>query len=128
MNIVEFKKNITRRIIEIIKWVTSIILLISAIFCNYTYQNLDLSIRLVLFCFVITLISLIVLSTNKGKKIFLFIREARIETGKVIWPTYKDTWNTTLVVSIITIIISIIFWILDNFLIYLISFLTGMRS
>ncbi|QJC32175.1 preprotein translocase subunit SecE [Enterobacteriaceae endosymbiont of Donacia versicolorea] len=123
----EFRKNINKNLIEIIKWFISLFLLIFTIICNYNYQNISLFIRLILFFLVLTLISYIILSTNKGKKLLFFINETRIETHKVIWPTYKYTWQTTLVITIITIIMSIIIWILDNFLIYLISFLTGTR-
>ncbi|QJC32977.1 preprotein translocase subunit SecE [Enterobacteriaceae endosymbiont of Donacia semicuprea] len=123
----DFRKNINKHIIEIIKWFISLFLLIFTIICNYNYQNISLFIRLILFSLILTLISYIILSTNKGKKLLIFINETCIETRKVIWPTYKYTWRTTLIITIITIIMSIILWILDNFLIYLISFLTGTR-
>ncbi|QJC38236.1 preprotein translocase subunit SecE [Enterobacteriaceae endosymbiont of Donacia marginata] len=127
MNIINFKKSINKYNTDIIKWVISIVFLFIILIFNYNYQNINLSIRVFLFFFIFTLIIFIISSTNKGKKLFSFIYDARIETRKVIWPSYKDTWNTTLIIMIIIIIISFIFFILDNFLIYLISFLTGTR-
>ncbi|QJC34206.1 preprotein translocase subunit SecE [Enterobacteriaceae endosymbiont of Donacia cinerea] len=127
MNIIEFKKNVNKYVTDTIKWFISIILLITILVLNYNYQNINLSIRLVWVFSILTLIIFIISFTNTGKKLFSFIYYARIEARKVIWPSYKNTWNTSLVIILIITIISIIFFILDNFLIYLISFLTGTR-
>ncbi|QJC37836.1 preprotein translocase subunit SecE [Enterobacteriaceae endosymbiont of Donacia bicoloricornis] len=127
MNIVELKKNITKYFVDIIKWFTSIIFLFIVLIINHNYQNINLSVRVFLFFLIFTLIIFIISSTNKGRKLFSFIYNSRIETQKVIWPSYKDTLNTTLIIIIIITIISFIFFILDNFLIYLISFLAGTR-
>ncbi|QJC34971.1 preprotein translocase subunit SecE [Enterobacteriaceae endosymbiont of Donacia piscatrix] len=124
MNIIEFKKNIT----IFIKWIVGIILLIAIIVCNIIYQKIYLFIRLILSFFILSLIIFIILSTNKGKNLLSFIDNACIETYKVIWPSYKDTWHTALTITIIVIIISCLIYILDNFLIYVISYLTGTRS
>ncbi|QJC36611.1 preprotein translocase subunit SecE [Enterobacteriaceae endosymbiont of Donacia simplex] len=127
MNIIEFKKNINKYITDIVKWFISTILLVIILVLNYNYPNINLSIRLILLFFILTLIIFIISFTKKGKKLFSFIYNARMEARKVIWPSYKDTWNTSLIIILIITIISIIFCILDNFLIYLISFLTGTR-
>jgi preprotein translocase subunit SecE len=125
INNLGFKRN--KYILETIKWTISIFLFISIIIYVYLYQNIEYPIRIIVICPILILIVFIILSTDKGKKIFLFIREARIETRKVIWPTYKETLQVTLIVIIITLIISIIIWGLDSILINLISFLTNMR-
>ncbi|QJC30057.1 preprotein translocase subunit SecE [Enterobacteriaceae endosymbiont of Plateumaris sericea] len=125
INNLGFKRS--KYILEIIKWTISIFLFISIIIYDYLYQNIEFPIRIIVICPILILIVFIILSTNTGKKIFLFIREARIETRKVIWPTYKETLQVTLIIIIITLIISIIIWGLDSILIYLISFLTNMR-
>ncbi|QJC35386.1 preprotein translocase subunit SecE [Enterobacteriaceae endosymbiont of Donacia proxima] len=124
MNIIKFKKNIT----VFIKWIISIILLTIIIVCNTIYQKMNLFIRLILSFFILTLMIFIILSTNKGKNLLSFIYNARIETYKVIWPSYKETWHTALIITIIVIIMSCLLYILDNFLIYVISYLTGTRS
>ncbi|QJC28727.1 preprotein translocase subunit SecE [Enterobacteriaceae endosymbiont of Plateumaris consimilis] len=125
INNVKFKRS--KYILEYIKWTISIVLFISIIICDYLYQNIELPIRIIIICPILILIVFIILSTKTGKKIFLFIRETRIETRKVIWPSYKETLQITLIIIIITLIISLIIWCLDSILIYLISFLTNMR-
>ncbi|QJC29619.1 preprotein translocase subunit SecE [Enterobacteriaceae endosymbiont of Plateumaris pusilla] len=125
INNLRFKGS--KHILNFLKWTISLFLFISIIVYDYLYQNVEFPIRIIIICPILILIIFIILSTDKGKKIFLFIRESRIETRKVIWPTYKETLHITSIVIIITLIISIIIWGLDNILIYLISFLTNMR-
>ncbi|QJC36198.1 preprotein translocase subunit SecE [Enterobacteriaceae endosymbiont of Donacia cincticornis] len=124
MNLIKFKKNMT----SFIKWCISIILLITIIVYNIIYQKIHLFIRLILSFFILILISFIILSTNKGQNLLSFIYDARIETYKVVWPSYKETWYTTLIIIFIVTILSCMLYILDNFLIYIISYLTGTRS
>jgi len=45
-----------------------------------------------------------------------FFQEVRRETSKVTWPTWKETWLTTVMVFIMVVIIMIFFFIVDNIL------------
>lgn len=65
--------------------------------------------------------------TNKFKNILSFLNEAKNEARKVIWPSFKDTLHTTVIVITITIIMSIILWGLDAILFQLVSFITNLR-
>ncbi len=54
--------------------------------------------------------------TAKGKALFRFFKEADIERRKVVWPTWPETWQTTLMVIVVTIIIAIMLFFIDMFL------------
>ena len=43
-----------------------------------------------------------------------FIRQVRAETSKVVWPTWKETWMTGLMVVIMTSILAIFFLGVDS--------------
>jgi preprotein translocase subunit SecE len=45
-----------------------------------------------------------------------FFQEVRRETAKVTWPTWKETWLTTVVVFIMVVLIMIFFFFVDNIL------------
>jgi preprotein translocase subunit SecE len=45
-----------------------------------------------------------------------FFQEVRRETSKVTWPTWKETWLTTVMVFIMVVLIMIFFFIVDNIL------------
>ena len=47
---------------------------------------------------------------------FQFFQEVRRETSKVTWPTWKETWLTTVMVFIMVVLIMIFFFIVDNIL------------
>ena len=56
-----------------------------------------------------------------------FIRQVRVETGKVHWPTRKETIATTIMVMIMTIILAFFFFgtdaLFSSIVKYLLSFL-----
>jgi len=54
-----------------------------------------------------------------------FGRGAVIEIRKVVWPTRKETVNTTLLVMAMVVLVGIILWVFDMFLSWGIQLLTG---
>ncbi|MBF0179501.1 MAG: preprotein translocase subunit SecE [Magnetococcales bacterium] len=45
-----------------------------------------------------------------------YITEVRAEVGKVVWPTRKDTMNTTIIVLGMVILVSLFMWVVDSIL------------
>ncbi|MBF0296641.1 MAG: preprotein translocase subunit SecE [Magnetococcales bacterium] len=45
-----------------------------------------------------------------------YLTEVRAEVGKVVWPTRKDTMNTTIVVLSMVILVSLFMWVVDSIL------------
>ena len=43
-----------------------------------------------------------------------FIRQVKAETAKVVWPTRKETVTTTIMVGIMTILLSVFFFGVDQ--------------
>ena len=43
-----------------------------------------------------------------------FMRQVRAETAKVVWPSRKETWITSVMVFIMVLIASIFFWVVDT--------------
>ncbi len=58
----------------------------------------------------------VALSTSKGKGLLNFMSGARTEVRKMVWPTRAETMQTTLMVAIIVILLSIFLWIVDMLL------------
>lgn len=63
--------------------------------------------------------------TEKGRILFRFFKEADIERRKVVWPTRAETMQTTLLVLVVTVIISIILFLIDTVLGKLVRMLIG---
>lgn len=64
----------------------------------------------------IILAVLLAAQTDKGRMVVGFVRDAQIEVRKVVWPTRKETVQTTIVVMIVVVIFAFLLWMLDIFL------------
>jgi len=63
--------------------------------------------------------------TTVGRQAWGFMGEARTEVRKVVWPTRKETTQTTLVVMGMVLLLAIIMWMFDWVLTLLVELLTG---
>jgi len=61
----------------------------------------------------------------QGQLIWKFIQSSRVELRKVVWPTREETIQTTLVVLLFALIGGVFFWLLDAFLLFVTSKITG---
>jgi preprotein translocase subunit SecE len=60
-----------------------------------------------------------------GQDLWKFIQASRVELRKVIWPTREEAIQTTIAVLVFALIMGVFFWLLDLFLLYATSYLTG---
>ncbi|WP_303904167.1 preprotein translocase subunit SecE [Thiohalomonas denitrificans] len=67
----------------------------------------------------------ITLRTEPGANTWRFGQGALIEIRKVVWPSRKETTQTTLIVMAMVFIVGIILWVFDMFLAWAIQLLTG---
>lgn len=118
----ENKKN---RLLEIVKWVGVVILLILSIIGNEVLRGYDIYVRMMLIFVIIIVTVYIVFTTKIGKLIIVFGKESCIELQKVVWPTYQESLNTTLVIVAVTVLMSLLVWGLDAVLVHVIAF--GLR-
>jgi len=63
--------------------------------------------------------------TQTGKELFAFGQEAWQESGKVSWPTRKETLQTTLVVFAFVFIMALFLFAIDTSLAWTIKLVTG---
>jgi preprotein translocase subunit SecE len=63
--------------------------------------------------------------TEPGKQLFAFGQEAWQESGKVSWPTRKETIQTTLVVFGFVVIMALFLFAIDTSLAWMIKIITG---
>jgi preprotein translocase subunit SecE len=58
---------------------------------------------------------------------FKFLQEVRSETSKVIWPSRRETMITTIMVFVLVALSSIFFFVTDQVIRMLITFILGIR-
>jgi len=83
-------------------------LLIAGVGAYYWFQDLAITpVRVVALIVVAVIASLIAAQSDSGAAFFRFLKEADIERRKVVWPTHQETLQTSLMVVIVTILISL---------------------
>ncbi|MBF0282805.1 MAG: preprotein translocase subunit SecE [Zetaproteobacteria bacterium] len=50
-----------------------------------------------------------------------FMREVQVEAKKVVWPDRKETAQTTLMVVVMVLVISLFLWLIDSSLSWLVQ-------
>jgi len=113
--------------LEKIKWLSIFILFILSFLTNYYFYQTKLSVRLLIISFLMVSAIRILLWTEKGRYILSYIKILKKEIQKIVWPEYKETLYTTLIVITITIFMSFILWIVDSVTFRLIEFIISLR-
>ena len=86
----------------------SIIMLLGGITAYYYYQDMAITpVRVAALIGVTLLASWVAAQSQKGGAFFRFLKEADIERRKVVWPTHQEAVQTSLMVIVVVIIISL---------------------
>ena len=67
----------------------------------------------------------VALQSAQGQALWRFVQASRVELRKVVWPTRDDTVRMTFAVLVFAVIMGTFFWLLDIFLLYVTSKVTG---
>lgn len=103
-------------IVDIVKLLVGLALLIASIVGYYLFPDVSLLYRVLGLLAVAGIGVAIALTSAKGKNLLSFMGAARTEVRKVVWPSRQETMQTTLMVFIIVVILSIFLWFVDMFL------------
>ncbi len=94
----------------------------------YYFGNQSDLVRVGLLLVALAIAAVVALQSAPGRAGLEFAKSARIEIRKVVWPTRKETVQTTLVVIAMVILVGLYLWLVDTGLLYLVRLLTGQRS
>jgi preprotein translocase subunit SecE len=64
-------------------------------------------------------------TSEPGKRFFAYTQDAIAETKKVVWPSRKETVQTTGVVVAFVIVMALFLWVVDASLVWLVKILVG---
>ncbi len=97
-----------------IKWLIAIALLVGGVvgYNHFTEQAMYLRALMVIGGLVLAIA--VVMTTAKGKALWLFIKESRTELRKVIWPSSNETVRTTIAVLVMIVILGLFLWGFDS--------------
>lgn len=108
-----------------IKTIVALLVVAASLFVYYSQDEISVLYRVLGVVAGLIIAFLIVAKTEKGASTIAFIRASVIEMKKVVWPTKKETTQTTLTVGIMVVIVGIILWSFDQIIGWGVRLLTG---
>ena len=98
---------------DTLKLMAALAILIAGVVGFYYFEDESQLLR-VLGMLAIAAIALFIASTTDvGRRSQAFVKDARVEVRKVVWPTRQETLQTTLAVLIMVVIVAIMLWLID---------------
>ena len=108
-----------------VKWVGAFVILAGGVAGFYYWPDESLLLRVIGLLVSIAAALFVAVQTEKGRAAWDFVRDSHTEVRKVVWPTRKETTQTTLIVIAMVGLVAIILWILDGLLAWAIKLLLG---
>lgn len=107
------------------KLTAAVALLVGGIAAFYWFADQSLLIRVLGLLAVAGMSIFIAAQTALGHSIITFLASTRTEVRKVVWPTRAETMQTVMAVIFVVILMGVLLWLLDMFLLWAIRILTG---
>jgi len=111
-----------------IKIILALLVLGGGVTAFYVYDDQSLLYRVVGLLVVAAIAVSIIMTSQMGKSSWSFLQDARTEVRKVVWPTRKETSQTTLLIMLSVIVVGLMLWGLDSLLLWGVQLLTGQSS
>ena len=110
---------------DLAKWIGAFVILGGGIAGFYYWSDESLLLRVVALLVLSAAALFVAVQTEKGRAAWEFVRESHTEVRKVVWPTRKETTQTTLIVIAMVGLVAIILWALDGLLAWLVRLMLG---
>ena len=98
---------------DTVKLMLAFLMLIAAVVGFYYFSDVSQLLRVIGLLAVAVMVFFIVSITDIGRRSLGFVRDARVEVRKVVWPTRTETTQTTIAVLIMVFIVAIMLWLFD---------------
>ena len=114
--------------VDKIKLGLAFLLLIGGIAGFYYLRDGAMVIRVISVLAGLALAAVVISFTTAGKQFYAFSRESSEETRKVVWPSRKETLQTTGVGFAFVLVMAIFLWMVDAGLLLAVKYLMGQEG
>lgn len=76
----------------------------------------------------LVLAALVAWTSEPGKQFYAYAQESVTETKKVVWPSRKETVQTTAMVVAFVLVMAVFLWMVDGVLVWLVQKLLGTEA
>ena len=111
--------------LDALKLAAGVVILAAGIAGFYLLSDLPIWLRWIIVLASLVVGALVSLQSYQGKTFWQFVQSSRVELRKVVWPSTQETWQVTLVVFVMILMLGLFFWGVDTLLGFLTKWLTG---
>jgi preprotein translocase subunit SecE len=111
--------------LDALKLAAGVVILAAGIVGFYLLVDLPIWLRWIIVLAALVIGALVSLQSYQGKTFWQFVQSSRVELRKVVWPSTQETWQVTLVVFVMIVVLGLFFWGVDTLLGFLTKWLTG---
>jgi len=108
-----------------IKLLVAFLLVAAGIAGYYYLRDSAAVLRLISVLVGLLLATVVALSSQSGKAFFAFSRDSVAEAKRVVWPTRKETLQTTGIVILFAVTMALFLWAVDAGLLMIVNGLMG---
>lgn len=110
---------------DAVKWCVFVLLLAAGVVANAHFSSQALVIRLAVGLVLLSVCVLLALQTAHGQNAWQFVKDARSEMRKVVWPDRQHVVRTTLIIVAVVIVLSMLLWGIDSVMLIAARWFTG---
>ena len=99
--------------LDTVKLMTALLVVIAGVVGFYYFEGESQLLRVIGMLALAATAFFIVSTTEIGRRGLGFVRDARVEVRKVVWPTRTETTQTTIAVLIMVFLVAIMLWLID---------------
>jgi preprotein translocase subunit SecE len=114
--------------VDTAKLALAIVVVLAGLVGYYYFADANAFVRALGVIAALAVAAVVAFTSLQGRLLWKFIQGARVELNKVVWPTREETIQTTLVVLVVALFGGVFFWLLDLFLLWLTTRITGQGS
>ena len=108
-----------------IKLLVAFLFVVAGVVGYYALQDSAAVLRVMSVMFGVLLAAGMFWTTLSGKQFFGFARDSVAEAKRVVWPTRKETIQTTAVVVLFAVVMALFLWGVDAILLSLVNLMMG---
>ena len=110
------KTESTSSAFDTLKLMTAVLVLIAGVVGFYYFEDESQLLRVLGMLGIAAIAFAIAATSQPGRQGLAFVKDARVEVRKVVWPTRQETLQTTIAVLFMVILVAIMLWLFDMFL------------
>jgi len=110
-----------------VKWGLALFLLAAGFFSHYFFSAAAIPLKIIGWIIILTASAGILLTTQQGKQVIEFAKEARVELRKVVWPSRQEALQIAFIVILMVFIAGLCLWGIDSALIWFIGKMTQLK-